>query len=138
MNIMNRIKALFSLFFRKKEDVIYTHENIQSIEFTETTENLINALISSDTDRTEVVYQLKKYCVFTKTYMEECPERFIFAILKISVSSGTFKKVDFKKAMDLAMYDYRDVLIASGFGNDIYLHNDWAKESLEGNSSAET
>jgi len=48
-------------------------------------------------------------------------ERIRFAVLKLS--NGSLK--DLRRAIDLAKTDWRDVLIAAGFGSDVKAHDSW-------------
>ena len=83
-----------------------------------------------------VFSELNRYCKHYKYTFHagesdvECPERFLFAILKIGMNSGVFQKNDFDDAVELGMFDYRDLLGSAGFENDINLHEKWAKASL--------
>jgi hypothetical protein len=48
-------------------------------------------------------------------------ERIRFAALKLS--NGDLAKL--QKAVEIAMTDWRDVLVAAGFGNDVRAHESW-------------
>lgn len=70
---------------------------------------------------------------FCKEYDEFEMERIRFAALKLA--EGDLKKL--REAIELAKVDWRDVLVAAGFGEDVHLHKRWAQETLSGPSSAE-
>src|SRR5687768_5968991 len=53
-------------------------------------------------------------------------ERILFAVLKLS--KGDLKKL--REAIELARFDWRDALMAAGFGHDIHQHERWAEEVL--------
>jgi hypothetical protein len=53
-------------------------------------------------------------------------ERIRFAVLKLS--QGDLTKL--LRAIDLARRDWRDVLVAADFGNDLRAHETWAEEVL--------
>ena len=70
--------------------------------------------------------QLQSYCEYMSEYISdkttpESYERFCLAILKI----GKTSKEKFLQAIELGKCDYRDLLVAAGFGNSITIHNDW-------------
>ena len=77
------------------------------------------------------ITELQAYCI----YMAECIsekttlesyERFCFAVLKL----GKTSKEKFTQAIELGKCDYRDLLVAAGFGNSVTIHNDWVKKIL--------
>jgi hypothetical protein len=75
--------------------------------------------------------QLQSYCEYMAEYISERTslesyERFCYAILKI----GKTSKTKFLQALDLGRSDYRDLLVAAGFGNSATIHNDWANKIL--------
>ena len=53
-------------------------------------------------------------------------ERLWLAVLKLS--NGNFDT--FLQQVQEAQFDFRDVLVAAGFGNDLSAHIRWAKKSL--------
>jgi hypothetical protein len=53
-------------------------------------------------------------------------ERLRFAVLKLS--GGKLDKL--RKALDLGKRDWRDLLMAAGFGHDLEAHKHWADETL--------
>ena len=59
-------------------------------------------------------------------------ERIRFAVLRIGL--GDLEET--RKAMDLAKRDWRDVLVWSGFGNDLKAHKHWAEQTLQGNQKS--
>jgi hypothetical protein len=54
-------------------------------------------------------------------------ERIQLAVLKISNGEGD----KFLAAAELAQVDWRDALIAAGFGNDVEAHLKWADEFIK-------
>jgi hypothetical protein len=55
-------------------------------------------------------------------------ERFQFAALKLS--EGKLDKLD--RAVALAKRDWRDLLVAAGFAEDVYAHMSWLPEQYAG------
>lgn len=53
-------------------------------------------------------------------------ERVRFAALKLS--KGDLREL--KKAVKLAQTDWRDLLMAAGFGNDVNAHKKWSQDEL--------
>src|SRR6476620_5497992 len=53
-------------------------------------------------------------------------ERIRFAVLKLS--SGSLPQ--FERALAIANTDWRDVLVAAGFGNSLQAHINWLEEQL--------
>ena len=77
-------------------------------------------------------HQLHSYCEYMSKYISEetTPasfERFCLAILKI----GRTSKDKFIQAIELGKSDYRDLLVAAGFGNSTTSHKDWANKLLK-------
>jgi hypothetical protein len=77
------------------------------------------------------INNLQEYCEFMAQYISnntrlESYERFCFAILKL----GKTSKDRFLQAIDLGKTDYRDLLVAAGFGNSTTVHNEWATKIL--------
>lgn len=58
----------------------------------------------------------------------EAMDRFRFAVLKLS--EGELPK--FEKALRLAKADWRDLLMAAGFGEDLMAHELWMPEGKHG------
>lgn len=58
------------------------------------------------------------------TTSEDAVERIQLAVLKLS--NGEVDK--FLAAAELAQLDWRDVLVAAGFGNDLEAHTKWVAE----------
>ncbi len=76
--------------------------------------------------------QLQSFCDYIAEYISdkttpESYERFCFAILKM----GKASKENFLQAIELGKLDYRDLLVAAGFGNSVTVHIDWAKQILK-------
>jgi hypothetical protein len=76
-------------------------------------------------DRADAARLLVEECgnnlPFLKDYDEFKLERFRFAALKLS--DGDLEKL--RSAVALAKVDWRDLLVAAGFANDIEAHNRW-------------
>ena len=88
------------------------------------TEKLIVHLFSPDA-RTAVHGRLESEC---GTEALGCPgwtpeemERIRFAVLKLGVKDES----SFESAITLATTDWRDLLMAAGFGKDLEAHNKW-------------
>ena len=86
-----------------------------------------------------VLFDSKNFETVTEMLTEECNakrlrttsadglERIQLAVLKLS--NGEVDK--FLAAVELAQLDWRDVLVAAGFGNDLEAHLTWAEEIQE-------
>jgi hypothetical protein len=61
---------------------------------------------------------------FCKDSDEHKMERIRFAVLKLSEGDS----VKLLEAIELAKKDWRDVLVWSGFGNDLDAHHKWAEQ----------
>ena len=75
--------------------------------------------------------QLQSYCDYMAEYISDKTslasyERFCYAILKL----GKTSKPKFLRVIDLGKCDYRDLLVAAGFGNSTTIHHDWANKIL--------
>jgi hypothetical protein len=73
--------------------------------------------------------ELQKFCEYLSDYISdkttpESYERFCLAALKV----GKTSKQKFIQAIELGKWDYRDLLVAAGFGNSVTIHNEWAKK----------
>jgi hypothetical protein len=71
--------------------------------------------------------ELESFCKSLSEYLSESTtaesnERFCLAVLKL----GKTSKEKFLRAIELGKSDYRDLLVAAGFGNSTTIHNDWA------------
>jgi hypothetical protein len=53
-------------------------------------------------------------------------ERLRFAVLKL----GGGSMAEFERAIRIAKIDWRDVLVAAGFGNDIRAHQTWLRATI--------
>lgn len=84
----------------------------------------VNLLFMGE-EREQVAKLLDEQCGNNLPFLEEADEykleRFRFAALKIS--NGSLPKLI--RAVELAQRDWRDLLMASGFGHDIHAHQDW-------------
>ena len=54
-------------------------------------------------------------------------ERFRYAVLKLS--KGSLERL--RHATELANLDWRDLLMAAGFGEDVDAHREWLPDSIE-------
>lgn len=94
------------------------------IDLSDTTIERIDALFPAD-ERAEVEEFLKTECgdnlPFCRNSDKHQMERIRFAVLKLS--KGEMKKL--VEAIDLAQKDWRDVLMAAGFGEDPEAHKKW-------------
>ena len=88
----------------------------------------ISALFSPD-DRETVAEMLIEECNAERLYTtsEAAIERIQLAVLK--VSKGEIEK--FLAAAELAQLDWRDILMAAGFGNDVKAHLKWVERFKE-------
>ena len=92
--------------------------------------------LSSETRiRLEALFSKEEQPYAAKLLMEECGDglpltnhanedfwdRIRFAVLKLS--SGNLKKL--KQEIDGANHDWRDTLMAAGFGHDVNAHRSW-------------
>jgi hypothetical protein len=73
----------------------------------------------------QVIDLLETQCGNNLPFLEklgsEGLDRFRFAALKLS--NGNFEKL--RQAVDLAKVDWRDLLVAAGFANDLEAHKNW-------------
>ena len=94
------------------------------IELSEKTIDRINSLFSAK-QRKQVEQLLKIECgdniPFCRNNDKYEMERIRFAVLKLS--EGNIEKLN--QVLELAKIDWRDLLIAAGFGEDIEAHNKW-------------
>lgn len=94
------------------------------IELSEKTIQIIESLFS-EKHRKEVEELLKIECgnniPFCENKNKYQMERIRFAVLKLS--EGNIEKL--VKGIELAQIDWRDLLTAAGFGEDIEAHNTW-------------
>jgi len=88
----------------------------------------MTALFSAD-DRETIAEMLIEECNAEHLYTtsEDAIERIQLAVLK--VSKGETEK--FLAAAELAQLDWRDILMAAGFGNDVKAHLKWAERFQE-------
>jgi hypothetical protein len=86
-------------------------------------------------DRADAVELLVKECGNNLPFLEKLDEyqleRFRFAALKIS--GGDLNKL--YRAVELAQRDWRDLLVAAGFGDDVEAHNRWLATTNAGEIS---
>jgi hypothetical protein len=91
---------------------------------------IINVIFFNE-DKDEVVDLLKNECADNLPFLEnnkpEEMERFRFAVIKLS--EGQIDKL--YDAIELSQSDWRDLLVAAGFGDDISAHELWANEILK-------
>ena len=81
-------------------------------------------------DRAEASQWLEQNCgnnlPFCHDHDEYQMERLRFAAIKLS--QGNIQKL--LRAIDASCMDWRDVLMAAGFGHDVRAHEAWAKDIL--------
>jgi len=86
--------------------------------------DLVNRFVEENR-RGKVLNQLQDYCNYLKendSVQDEYDcDRLCFAILKLSKGSED----KFKRAMELARQDYRDLLVSAKFANSTTVHNNW-------------
>jgi hypothetical protein len=94
------------------------------IQLSPETVHRINALFASR-ERDDVARLLIEECgsnlPFLEGYDEFELERFRFAALKLS--EGNLQKL--REAVQLAKIDWRDLLVAADFADDVKAHNRW-------------
>ena len=99
------------------------------IELTKKTIGLVNNIFL-ETDKSEVIELLKNECAenlfLDEKSIDNGIERIRFAAIKFS--DGNLDKLYY--AINLAQEDWRDLLVATDFANDINAHEVWAKSLL--------
>jgi hypothetical protein len=101
------------------------------IELSERTTALVGRLFQMP-DRREVTTLLENECSDNLPLVRQwnptpaSMERLRFATLKLS--EGSIEKL--RKALELARTDWRDLLMAAGFGHQLEAHKQWAEETL--------
>lgn len=96
---------------------------------TETTERLVEKLFAPAEQgavRQLLLTQCGNNLPFLEAATAEQLERFRFAALKISDG----KLPALQRAVQVAREDWRDLLVAAGFGHDVTIHWKWAAEIL--------
>ena len=82
-------------------------------------------LLFEPDSRVEASHLLVNECGNNLPFLEQADaitlERFRFAALKISAG----KLATLREAVELAKKDWRDVLVAAGFGDDVEAHKHW-------------
>ena len=100
-----------------------------SVELSPGTIERVN-LLFNESERQAVIKLIKEACgsnlPFCENTTPEQSERIPFAVLKLS--EGNFAKLE--RAILIAKSDWRDVLVASGFGNSVTIHNEWWPNKL--------
>jgi len=93
------------------------------------TQQLVAGIFSLP-DRAEASQWLEQKCgnnlPFCSDHDEHQMERLRFAAIKLS--QGNIQKL--LRVIDVACMDWRDLLVAAGFGHDIMAHEAWAKDIL--------
>ena len=87
------------------------------------------AILFTPEEHETVTEMLTEECNAERLYTssEDAIERIQLAVLRLS--NGEIDK--FLAAIELAQIDWRDVLVAAGFGNDLKAHLKWAKKNCE-------
>ena len=97
---------------------------MQSVELSENTLRLVRHIFPS-AQRACVIAALESKCGSgIPLWVSPTPEgleRLRFAVLKLS--SGSLPELE--RAVAIANTDWRDVLVAAGFGNDLLAHINW-------------
>jgi len=85
---------------------------------------MVSEYLFTTEENTTVIEILTEECNGARLYTtsEDAIERIQLAVLKLS--NGEVDK--FLAAAELAQLDWRDVLVAAGFGNDLEAHTKWA------------
>jgi gluconokinase len=87
-------------------------------------------------ERAEITRRLAEECGNNLPFCNKSDayrlERIRFAALRLGLGNMD----ETQNAIDLAKRDWRDVLIGSGFGNDLTAHNEWAERALKGGHKA--
>jgi len=102
---------------------------MSSVQLSENTLRLVRRIFSP-ADHTAVIAALETRCgsglpLWVSTTPEGL-ERIRFAVLKLS--SGSLPQ--FERALAIANTDWRDVLVAAGFGNGLQAHINWLDEQV--------
>lgn len=88
---------------------------------------LLKKIVSPES-QTEVIELLENECAdnlpFSESTSPEALERFRFAVLK--VGENNMEKL--YKAVELAQVDWRDLLVAADFADDVDAHLVWATQ----------
>ena len=92
----------------------------------QTVENVAEHYFAEESDWAKE--ELQKYCEYLSEFISdktspESYERFCLAVLKV----GRTSKEKFSQAIELGKCDYRDLLVAAGFGDSVTVHEEWAK-----------
>jgi hypothetical protein len=122
--------VLVRLCLRKRHGGSFKHKtDLLSQSLTTKTTEIINLLFDPadiDAINTALVDECGTNLPFCDEQNPAQLERLRFAVLKIS--NGNMDR--FREAVDLANSDWRDLLMAADFGNDIYAHNAWANSTI--------
>jgi hypothetical protein len=101
----------------------------KAIELTPDTERLVQVLFAQE-HHASVLALLRTQCGagvhFGPSPTPESMERLRFAVLKLS--EGSMEKL--ARALEVANIDWRDVLVAAGFGHDALIHRRWLSEQI--------
>lgn len=100
-----------------------------AIPLTPDTERLVQVVFAKE-HQTSVIALLQTGCGagvhFGPNPTPESMERLRFAVLKLS--EGSMEKLT--RALQVANVDWRDVLVAAGFGHDVLIHRRWFAERV--------
>jgi hypothetical protein len=107
-----------------------TNDDLTPVELSRDTWRLIQAVFPPE-EHEEVARLLVEECGNNLPFLEKSDakslERFRFAALKLS--QGDIDKL--LEAVVLAQIDWRDLLVAAGFGYSVEAHAIWAKAILD-------
>jgi hypothetical protein len=102
---------------------------MSAVQLSENTLRLVRHIFTPE-HHTAVVGALETHCgsglPFWVSTTPEGLERIRFAVLKLS--SGSLPQ--FERALAIANTDWRDVLVAAGFGNGLQAHINWLDEQV--------
>lgn len=105
-------------------------QNTKMIALSKGTEILIEAVFRKEAEivsaKASLMYECAENIPFCKSNDSLKMERIRFAAIK--VSDGSLIKLN--SAIQQAKTDWRDLLVAAGFANDIDAHTKWAKQTI--------
>jgi hypothetical protein len=102
------------------------NRKIMTLKPSPRTERLVGQLFSPAEWEQATLLLLEEFGNTLQDTNEFGRERMHFAVLKLS--EGDLKKL--REAIELAKFDWRDALMAAGFGHDVHQHERWAEEVL--------
>lgn len=101
------------------------------LDLSERTEALLTKIFPDLASRSEVTELLIKECgnnvPFCDEFSPEDMERIRFSVLKLC--NGDVRKLP--DAIELANFDWRDLFMAAGFGDDVDAHKSWYADTIK-------